>query len=104
MVWFVIWSIACGFAQNEISIDFFRAMQGAALGAAIVRFPVLRRSLSDESQNARLSSSHTLEMQPSALGILGTSFPPGQRKTTAFAIFSAGAPLGGSLGAVFGGV
>lgn len=38
MVWFVIWSIACGFAQNEVSIDFFRAMQGAALGAAIVRF------------------------------------------------------------------
>ncbi|GAA5993012.1 hypothetical protein JCM10908_000798 [Rhodotorula pacifica] len=76
MAWFVIWSIACGFAQNEVSIDFFRAMQGAALGAAI----------------------------PSALGILGSSFPPGQRKTTAFAIFSAGAPLGGSLGAVFGGV
>lgn len=38
MVWFVIWSIACGFAQNEVSIDFFRAMQGAALGAAIVGF------------------------------------------------------------------
>ncbi|GAA6053235.1 hypothetical protein JCM3770_002670 [Rhodotorula araucariae] len=76
MVWFVIWSIACGFAQNEVSIDFFRAMQGAALGAAI----------------------------PSALGILGSSFPPGQRKTTAFALFSAGAPLGGSLGAVLGGV
>ncbi|BGP51333.1 hypothetical protein JCM10450v2_007271 [Rhodotorula kratochvilovae] len=76
MVWFIIWSIACGFAQNEVSIDFFRAMQGAALGAAI----------------------------PSALGILGSSFPPGQRKTTAFALFSAGAPLGGSLGAVLGGV
>ncbi|GAA5940651.1 hypothetical protein JCM3775_004752 [Rhodotorula graminis] len=76
MIWFVIWSIACGFAQNEVSIDFFRAMQGAALGAAI----------------------------PSALGILGSSFPPGQRKTTAFALFSAGAPLGGSLGSVLGGV
>ncbi|BGO95203.1 hypothetical protein NBRC10512_000986 [Rhodotorula toruloides] len=76
MIWFVIWSIACGFAQNEVSIDFFRAMQGAALGAAI----------------------------PSALGILGSSFPPGQRKTTAFALFSAGAPMGGSLGAVIGGV
>ncbi|BGP03153.1 hypothetical protein NBRC10513v2_006882 [Rhodotorula toruloides] len=76
MIWFVIWSIACGFAQNEVSIDFFRAMQGAALGAAI----------------------------PSALGILGSSFPPGQRKTTAFALFSAGAPMGGSLGAVLGGV
>ncbi|BGP35053.1 hypothetical protein JCM10296v2_006883 [Rhodotorula toruloides] len=76
MIWFVIWSIACGFAPNEVSIDFFRAMQGAALGAAI----------------------------PSALGILGSSFPPGQRKTTAFALFSAGAPMGGSLGAVLGGV
>ncbi|GAA5856953.1 hypothetical protein JCM9279_005028 [Rhodotorula babjevae] len=76
MVWFVIWSIACGFAQNEVSIDFFRAMQGTALGAAI----------------------------PSSLGILGSSFPPGQRKTTAFALFSAGAPLGGSLGSVLGGV
>lgn len=42
--------------------------------------------------------------QPSALGILGSSFPPGQRKTTAFALFSAGAPMGGSLGAVLGGV
>ncbi|GAA6001617.1 uncharacterized protein JCM10292_004960 [Rhodotorula paludigena] len=76
MLWFIIWSIACGFAQNEVSIDFFRAMQGAALGAAI----------------------------PSALGILGSSFPPGQRKTYAFALFSAGAPLGGSMGAVLGGV
>lgn len=42
--------------------------------------------------------------QPSSLGILGSSFPPGQRKTTAFALFSAGAPLGGSLGSVLGGV
>ncbi|BGP57930.1 hypothetical protein JCM8202v2_005584 [Rhodotorula sphaerocarpa] len=76
MAWFIIWSVACGVAQNEVSIDFFRAMQGAGLGAAI----------------------------PAALGILGSSFPPGQRKTTAFAVFSAGAPLGGGVGAVLGGV
>lgn len=43
-------------------------------------------------------------VQPSALGILGTSFPPGQAKSWAFATFSAGAPLGGSVGAVFSGV
>jgi hypothetical protein len=62
---------------------------------------------------------------PAALGILGSSFAPvrpsllflpffmtelimgrrqGPRKTTAFALFSAGAPMGGSLGAVIGGV
>lgn len=104
MVWFVIWSIACGFAQDEVSIDFFRAMQGAALGAAIVRvLSVFPTSLS-ETRGSLHTHTLTLESQPSALGILGTSFPPGQRKTTAFAIFSAGAPLGGSLGAVFGGV
>lgn len=57
MVWFVIWSIACGFAQNEVSIDFFRAMQGAALGAAIVRPPQVLAQREEESlptsRNAR---------------------------------------------------
>ncbi|BGP19708.1 hypothetical protein JCM10213_005423 [Rhodosporidiobolus nylandii] len=76
MLWYTAWSLGCAFAPSEISLDIFRAMQGAALGAAI----------------------------PSSLGILGSSFPPGQRKTTAFALFSAGAPMGGSLGAVIGGV
>lgn len=76
LAWFSVWSIATGFAPNEISIDIFRAMQGAGLGTAI----------------------------PSALGVLGSSFPPGQSKSTAFATFSAGAPIGASLGAVFGGI
>ncbi|GAA5844886.1 hypothetical protein JCM11251_004662 [Rhodosporidiobolus azoricus] len=76
MLWYLAWSLGCAFAPSEISLDIFRAMQGAALGAAI----------------------------PAALGILGSSFPPGQRKTFAFAFFSAGAPMGGSLGAVIGGV
>ncbi|KAK4049932.1 hypothetical protein OIV83_003756 [Microbotryomycetes sp. JL201] len=75
MAWFSVWSIAGGFAPNEVSIDIFRAMQGIGMGAAI----------------------------PSALGILGTSFAPGQAKSWAFATFSAGAPLGGSLGSVLGG-
>ncbi|GAA5915309.1 hypothetical protein JCM6882_005185 [Rhodosporidiobolus microsporus] len=76
MLWYLAWSLGCAFAPSEIALDVFRAMQGAALGAAI----------------------------PAALGILGSSFPPGQRKTFAFAFFSAGAPMGGSLGAVIGGV
>ncbi|CEQ42772.1 SPOSA6832_04614, partial [Sporobolomyces salmonicolor] len=76
LMWFIVWSIACAVAPNEVAIDFFRSMQGVGMGAAI----------------------------PSALGILGSSFPPGQSKTMAFALFSAGAPMGGSLGAVLGGV
>ncbi|GAA5874370.1 hypothetical protein JCM1840_001362 [Sporobolomyces johnsonii] len=76
LIWFIIWSIACAVAPNEVAIDFFRSMQGVGMGAAI----------------------------PSALGILGSSFPPGQSKTMAFALFSAGAPMGGSIGAVLGGV
>lgn len=32
----LVWSIAVGFAPNEVSIDIFRAMQGAGMGAAIV--------------------------------------------------------------------
>lgn len=43
-------------------------------------------------------------IKPSALGILGSSFPPSQTKSTAFATFSAGAPIGGCLGAVLGGL
>ncbi|KAL8279915.1 hypothetical protein RQP46_007765 [Phenoliferia psychrophenolica] len=76
MGWFCIWSIAVGLAPNEISIDLFRAFQGMGAGAAI----------------------------PAALGILGSSFAPSQAKSAAFATFSAGAPIGGSLGCVFGGV
>lgn len=34
--WFIAWSIAAGFAPNEISMDIFRAMQGIGMGAAIV--------------------------------------------------------------------
>ncbi|KAK4701741.1 hypothetical protein P7C70_g4486, partial [Phenoliferia sp. Uapishka_3] len=76
MAWFCVWSIGISLAPNEISADLFRAFQGMGAGAAI----------------------------PSALGILGSSFAPSQAKSTAFAVFSGGAPLGGSLGGVFGGV
>ncbi|KAI5481092.1 Major Facilitator Superfamily protein [Pseudohyphozyma bogoriensis] len=72
MAWFSIWSIGVGAAPTEFSIDFMRAMQGVGTGAAI----------------------------PAALGILGSSFAPSQAKSTAFATFSAGAPIGGSVGNV----
>ncbi|KAI5479082.1 hypothetical protein MNV49_004080 [Pseudohyphozyma bogoriensis] len=76
VTWFMCWSIGVGFAQNEYEMDIFRAFQGVGNAAAI----------------------------PAALGILGSSFAPGQAKSNAFACFSGGAPIGGSLGIVLGGV
>lgn len=41
---------------------------------------------------------------PTAIGILGTTFPPGKKKNFAFAMYSAGAPLGSVFGNFLGGV
>lgn len=74
--WFSIWALGCGFAPSEISLDIMRAFQGMGAAASI----------------------------PSAMGIIAQSFAPGPSKSTAFATFSGGAALGGSLGNIFGGV
>ncbi|KDQ19374.1 hypothetical protein BOTBODRAFT_437663 [Botryobasidium botryosum FD-172 SS1] len=74
MAWFAAWSLGCGFAKNAIALDIMRGFQGIG-SAAIV---------------------------PAAIGILAQSFPPSRTRTMAFAIFSAGAPLGGALGNVSG--
>jgi len=75
-VWYTAWSIGCGFARSEISIDLMRGFQGMG-SAAIV---------------------------PAGLGILAHSFPPSRARTLAFATFSAGGPLGGAVGVVLGSV
>jgi MFS family permease len=41
---------------------------------------------------------------PSALGILGAAYPPGQRKNRVFATFSAGNPSGWVVGLIIGGL
>jgi len=41
---------------------------------------------------------------PAALGILANSFPPSRARSTAFATFAAGAPVGGAFGTIIGGV
>ncbi|KAF9231330.1 major facilitator superfamily domain-containing protein, partial [Melanogaster broomeanus] len=41
---------------------------------------------------------------PSAIGILAHSFPPSRARSTAFATFAAGAPVGGAFGTIIGGV
>ena len=75
-VWVTLTSILVPFMPNEIAFDIFRGLQGLG-GAAMV---------------------------PTAIGILGVTFPPGKAKNYAFSCYGGGAPLGAVFGNVFGGV
>ncbi|KZV97648.1 MFS general substrate transporter, partial [Exidia glandulosa HHB12029] len=70
IAWLCVFSIGCGFAQDDITLDVLRGFSGIGPAA----------------------------MVPAALGILAHSFPPGKQRSFAFAAFSAGAPLGGVVG------
>ena len=72
-VFFTVTSIIPPFITNEIGFDVMRGLQGLAAAA----------------------------MAPTALGILGVTFPPGRMKDIAFGCFGAGAPLGGIFGNIF---
>ncbi|TFY77725.1 hypothetical protein EWM64_g6287 [Hericium alpestre] len=69
-------SLGCGFAQNEITLDILRGCQGIGAAAII----------------------------PASLGILAHAFPPSRARSIAFATFSAGAPVGAAFGMTLGGV
>ncbi|KAJ6514273.1 MFS general substrate transporter [Mycena vitilis] len=71
-------TLACGFVQDEVTLAVLRGLQGIG-GAATI---------------------------PAALGILAHEFPPssGRARAAAFSSFSAGAPVGGALGMVLGGL
>lgn len=70
-----LFSLGAGFAQNEITVDILRGIQGVG-GAAVI---------------------------PAALGILAHAFPPGRTRSVAFATFAAGAPIGAAFGNLIGG-
>ena len=72
-VCFSIMAIVTPFVPNEVGFDIFRGLTGLAAAA----------------------------MAPTALGILGTTFPPGKVKDVAFGAFGAAAPLGGIMGNIF---
>ncbi|KAG1852813.1 major facilitator superfamily domain-containing protein [Suillus subalutaceus] len=72
----VAFSLGAGFAQSGITLVILRAFQGLGAAATI----------------------------PSALGILAHAFPPSKMRSTAFATFAAGAPVGGAFGMIIGGV
>ncbi|KAG8835892.1 hypothetical protein FRC17_000442 [Serendipita sp. 399] len=77
MAFSTIFTLGCGFSATANQLIILRAMSGIGQAATI----------------------------PAAIGILAHSFPPTSRaRSTAFATFAAGAPLGACLGMVFGGV
>jgi len=75
-LWSLAWAIGSGLAPNAISLNIMRALHGMGSAATV----------------------------PSAIGILAHEFPPSRARSVAFATFSAGAPLGGAIGFVIGGV
>lgn len=74
--WVCFTTLVCPFVPNEIGFDVFRGLQGLGAAANV----------------------------PTAIGILGVTFPPGKAKNYAFATYSSGAPLGSVIGNILGGV
>lgn len=64
------------FLRNEAAFALFRGLQGLGAAANV----------------------------PTAIGILGTTFPPGKTKNYAFSAYAAGAPLGSIFGNLLGGI
>ncbi|KAK0629702.1 major facilitator superfamily-domain-containing protein [Bombardia bombarda] len=73
--WVAVTTVINPFLPNEIAFDLFRALQGLGAAANV----------------------------PTAIGILGTTFPPGKAKNYAFSCYSAGAPLGAVFGNLIAG-
>ena len=73
--WFSLWTLVAGLSvySNHVLFNFARTMQG--IGPAICL--------------------------PNGLAVLGSTYPPGQRKNIVFSTFGATAPLGSVLGATF---
>ncbi|WVF72288.1 hypothetical protein IAT40_007100 [Kwoniella sp. CBS 6097] len=75
MGWWALWSLIGGFMQNGAGLVTCRAMAGCGAAMSI----------------------------PSATGIIAHNYT-GKARSNAYALFSAGAPLGGALGLIIGGL
>ena len=76
LVWFTIWSIIGGFSQNNLMLDFCRALQGLGPAAFL----------------------------PSGVMLIGSTYRPGPRKNLVFSVYGAAAPLGFFIGIFIAGV
>ncbi|GIZ40527.1 hypothetical protein CKM354_000386100 [Cercospora kikuchii] len=75
-VWYCIWALIAGFAQNEVMLNVCRAIQGLGPAAYL----------------------------PAGLQLLGSMYRPGPRKNLVFAIYGAMAAIGFFIGLFFAGV
>ena len=76
LVWFAVWSVIAGFSQNNLMLDFCRAMQGLGPAAFL----------------------------PSGILLIGSTYRPGPRKNIVFSIYGGGAPLGFFVGIFMAGL
>jgi MFS family permease len=76
LMWFVVWSVICGFSINPLMLDFCRALQG--LGAAA--------------------------FLPTGVQLLGSLYRPGPRKNLVFAIYGTSAIFGFFAGIFVAGI
>ena len=74
--WLCVTTLVCPFVPDAIGFNVMRGLQGLGAAANV----------------------------PTAIGILGVTFPPSKAKNYAFATYSSGAPLGSIFGNLLGGV
>ncbi|KAF2092028.1 MFS general substrate transporter [Saccharata proteae CBS 121410] len=74
--WLTVVTLVLPFVRDEIGFDVLRGLQGLGAAANV----------------------------PTAIGILGVTFPPGKHKNYAFSCYGAGAPLGSVFGNILGGL
>ncbi|PHH89052.1 hypothetical protein CDD83_6708 [Cordyceps sp. RAO-2017] len=75
-VWVTIVTAANPFMPHEVAFDLFRGLHGLGAAANV----------------------------PTAIGILGVTFPPGKAKNYAFSTYAVGAPLGNVFGNIVSGL
>lgn len=76
MAWLSVWSLICGFAINELMLNFCRALQGVGTAAFL----------------------------PASVMLMGSIYRPGPRKNIVFSIYGACAVIGFFAGIFFAGV
>ncbi|KAG8529495.1 uncharacterized protein KY384_006132 [Bacidia gigantensis] len=76
LAWFMLWSLIAGFSQNELMLDFCRALQGLGPAAFL----------------------------PSGVMLIGSIYRPGPRLNIMFSLYGCAAPFGFFVGIFFAGV
>lgn len=76
LTWFLVWSLISGFSQNQLMLDFCRALSGLGPAAFL----------------------------PAGVMLIGFNYRPGPRKNMVFSLYGGAAPLGFFTGVFFAGL